>query len=210
VEHYYHVDHLGTSQRLTNTQGETTWRMVSEAFGKTLVDTILAPATTGTTTNNLRFPGQYEDPETGTYYNYFRDYDPAIGRYIQSDPIGLKGGLNTYLYVDGMPLTLSDPKGLFFGFDCYECYQKLKIYNKILSDCRKLYDRYCYNQDGSRDEQRTNNFLQLYGGGSDGAAVFNCARQGALSALGTNVLGDISSCQKCAWGPTPGRKLPPK
>jgi RHS repeat-associated protein len=204
------VDHLGTSQRLTNAQGETTWRMVSESFGKTFVDTTLAPTTTGTTTNNLRFPGQYEDVETNTHYNYFRDYDPQTGRYIQSDPIGLKGGLNTYAYVDGMPLTLSDPKGLWFGFDCYECFEKLKIYNKILSDCRKLYDRYCYNQDGSRDEQRTNNFLQLYGGGSDSGAIFNCAQQGALSALGTNVLGDISSCQKCAWGPKPGRKLPPR
>ncbi|HCG54121.1 MAG TPA: hypothetical protein DEX10_12105, partial [Betaproteobacteria bacterium] len=112
VEHYYHVDHLGTSQRLTNAQGETTWRMVSEAFGKTFVDTILAPATTGTTTNNLRFPGQYEDQETNTHYNYFRDYDPSTGRYVQSDPIGLAGGINTYGYVKGQPLRFIDPDGL--------------------------------------------------------------------------------------------------
>jgi RHS repeat-associated protein len=112
VEHYYHVDHLGTSQRLTNTQGETTWRMVSEAFGKTFVDATLAPTTTGTTTNNLRFPGQYEDQETGTHYNYFRDYDPSVGRYVQSDPIGLRGGINTYAYVKGNPLKYIDPRGL--------------------------------------------------------------------------------------------------
>jgi RHS repeat-associated protein len=86
--------------------------MVSEAFGKTFVDTTLAPATTGTTTNNLRFPGQYEDVETGTYYNYFRDYDPATGRYVQSDPIGLKGGINTFGYVRSLPLKLVDPQGL--------------------------------------------------------------------------------------------------
>jgi RHS repeat-associated protein len=103
------VDHLGTSQRLTNAQGETTWRMVSEAFGKTFVDTTLAPTTTGTTTNNLRFPGQYEDQETGTYYNYFRDYDPATGRYVQSDPTGLDGGINTFVYVVNTPLSLIDP-----------------------------------------------------------------------------------------------------
>jgi RHS repeat-associated protein len=112
VEHYYHVDHLGTSQRLTNAQGETTWRMVSEAFGKTFVDATLAPTTTGTTTNNLRFPGQYEDVETGTYYNFMRTYLPTVGRYGESDPIGLKGGLSTYAYVDGNPASGADHLGL--------------------------------------------------------------------------------------------------
>jgi RHS repeat-associated protein len=86
---------------------------VSEAFGKTFVDTTLAPATTGATTNNLRFPGQYEDPETGTHYNYFRDYDPSTGRYVQSDPIGLAGGISTYGYVGNAPYMYMDPYGLW-------------------------------------------------------------------------------------------------
>jgi len=70
------------------------------------------PITTGVTANNLRFPGQYFDAETGTHYNYFRDYDPATGRYVQSDPIGLRGGINTYGYVSQKPLMSSDPWGL--------------------------------------------------------------------------------------------------
>lgn len=69
------------------------------------------PAGQGTFRYNLRFPGQYADAETGTYYNYFRDYDPAIGRYVESDPIGLNGGINTYGYVGANPATHSDPDG---------------------------------------------------------------------------------------------------
>ena len=57
-------------------------------------------------------PVQYYDQETGKHYNYFRDYDPSTGRYIQSDPIGLGGGLNTYGYVGANPLSYSDTKGL--------------------------------------------------------------------------------------------------
>jgi RHS repeat-associated protein len=56
--------------------------------------------------------GAYQDKETNLHYNYFRDYDPGIGRYGESDPIGLEGGLNTYSYVAGSPLQFTDPEGL--------------------------------------------------------------------------------------------------
>jgi len=60
----------------------------------------------------LRLPGQRYDAETGLHYNYFRDYDPSIGRYGESDPIGLRGGLNTYTYVSNRPIKRVDPRGL--------------------------------------------------------------------------------------------------
>lgn len=63
---------------------------------------------------NLRFPGQYYDSETGLHYNYYRDYDPSTGRYIQSDPIGLAGGLNSYIYAGDDPILLIDPQGMSY------------------------------------------------------------------------------------------------
>ncbi len=60
---------------------------------------------------NLRFPGQYFDKESGLSYHYFRDYDGTTGRYVQSDLIGLNGGVNTFSYVNGRPQQLTDPMG---------------------------------------------------------------------------------------------------
>lgn len=65
--------------------------------------------------NQLRFPGQYFDSETGLSYNYFRDYDPVIGRYVESDPIGLEGGSNTYTYAKNAPAISTDEFGLVPG-----------------------------------------------------------------------------------------------
>src|SRR5207247_3195156 len=70
------------------------------------------PSGLGAFSCNLRFAGQYFDKETNLHYNYFRDYDPSVGRYQQSDPIGLRGGINTYLYSGANPIRNSDPFGL--------------------------------------------------------------------------------------------------
>ena len=105
----YQNDHLGTPQKLLNQSGITVWSATYDAFGRATID----PAST--ITNNLRFPGQYADQETGLHYNWMRFYDPTTGRYVTSDPIGLYGGINTYTYVGGMPMNGIDPVGLAVG-----------------------------------------------------------------------------------------------
>jgi len=69
-------------------------------------------AAVGTVTNNLRFPGQYYDAESGLSYNMMRDYDPSVGRYVQNDPAGFRGGINPYVYAAGNPIRLIDAVGL--------------------------------------------------------------------------------------------------
>jgi RHS repeat-associated protein len=103
--HYLISDHLGTPQLAINSTGEQSWKINSDAFGNSELDA------NNQITMNLRFAGQYYDAETGLSYNYFRDYDAKTGRYIQSDPIGLAGGINTYGYVDGKLLVYSDLTG---------------------------------------------------------------------------------------------------
>ncbi|NBQ68345.1 MAG: hypothetical protein EBU46_05730, partial [Nitrosomonadaceae bacterium] len=107
---YLHADHLDTPRIGTNSSGAIVWQWNSDAFGSLLPNE--DPDGNGTpTTVNLRFPGQYFDKETNLRYNYFRDYDPRIGRYLESDPIGLMGGLNTFGYVGQNPLGFVDPTG---------------------------------------------------------------------------------------------------
>ncbi|WP_187359852.1 RHS repeat protein [Chitinolyticbacter meiyuanensis] len=111
--YYVWADHLNTPRQLTDpsANNKLVWEWTfGEAFGNWNVNED-PDADTIKVTYNLRFPGQYFDKEIGRHYNYFRDYDPRIGRYIQSDPIGLEGGINTYGYVEGSPLRYTDPKG---------------------------------------------------------------------------------------------------
>jgi RHS repeat-associated protein len=108
--YYIHADHLNTPRLVANATGTTVWRWdQGEPFGVSPADE--NPSGLGVFDLPLRLPGQYFDKETNLHYNYYRDYDPSLGRYGESDPIGLDGGLNTYAYARGDALRLIDPTG---------------------------------------------------------------------------------------------------
>lgn len=110
--HFIEVDHLGTPREIYNDQQQLVWRWSNqEPFADSPPDE--NPTGLGTFFFDLGFPGQVRNRETGTWYNYFRDcYESATGRYCQADPVGLRGGLNTYAYVESSPLSFVDPNGL--------------------------------------------------------------------------------------------------
>jgi len=103
--YFYHNDHLGTPQKMTSVSGAVVWSAAYSSFGEATIDF-------DTVENNLRFAGQYFDAETSLHYNYHRYYDPATGRYLTPDPIGLAGGINLFAYVQNNPINKIDPQGL--------------------------------------------------------------------------------------------------
>jgi RHS repeat-associated protein len=139
---YIHPDHLGTPRVVTrstiatgtnapssataNSPGsinKAVWRWNSDPFGTSLGNsqpTENPQLITGTQTiiqagtfrQNLGFPGNTRDAETGKEQNYFRERDGVIGRYTTSDPIGLAAGPNTFAYTDNDPIDFSDAYGL--------------------------------------------------------------------------------------------------
>ncbi len=102
-------DHRGAPHAITLANGRPVWTWNPDPFGTTPPNQ--NPTGAGVFPYNLRYPGQYFDAETSTHYNMARDYNPSTGRYIQSDPIGLAGGVNTYGYVGGNPVSWIDPTG---------------------------------------------------------------------------------------------------
>jgi RHS repeat-associated protein len=104
---FYHSDRLGTPQLVTDASKGIDWIGNYQPFGPVTISASI--------TQNLRLPGQYADAEIGWSHNGARTYAQGLGRYIESDPIGLKGGLNTYAYAGGNPVKMIDPFGLKEG-----------------------------------------------------------------------------------------------
>ena len=112
---YLHTNHLGAPELATDASGHPVWAATYAPFGRIVrAAGNFKPAFK----LDLRLPGQYEDEETGLYYNGRRYYDPERGRYLTPDPLGLSAGINSYAYAAGNPLKYVDPEGLIlFAFD---------------------------------------------------------------------------------------------
>ena len=108
---YVHTDQLNAPREVARpSDNAQMWTWFSDPFGTDAANA--NPAGAGTFAYDLRFPGQVFDGQAGLHYNYARDYDPGTGRCSTSDPIGMRGGVNTYAYVLGRPIQYIDPYGL--------------------------------------------------------------------------------------------------
>ena len=144
--YYFHTDQIGTPLELTDSEGESVWQATYRSWGE------IEQLTVNGVEQNLRFQGQYFDRETALHYNTFRYYDPALGRFVTQDPVGLFGGDNLYQYakntqswIDSLGLACDKwdvsthqanknaVKGKNLGLDSHHVGQKnLFIFNKLL------------------------------------------------------------------------------
>lgn len=197
-----HADHLGRPQKMTDQTGAVQWAANYDPFG-------VPQGIKGSLTMPLMFPGQYWDSETQLSQNWNRDYDSSIGRYIESDPIGLEGGLpskftiagglNTYSYVENEPLSAADVSGLGV-VDCIKAVEDLNDSTNNLKDRTDKIALYGDNDPGhlkalAQAKQRVQNDLdrvKKYCGcvvvGAAGAAAAIEAAEAAIAAAGEAIL----------------------
>jgi RHS repeat-associated protein len=221
---YIHNDHLGTPQYATDDSGQIVWSASYKPFGEATVDE--DPDGDGTDYSlNIRFPGQYHDAESGLHYNYFRDYDPNVGRYIESDPIGLDGGLNTFVYAALNPLRYSD----FYGLDAELC--RRPFYPFPIPYARHCFVRYddgssssfgpdgagsdpapewwpesCQTTDGNQNDECMKREMNNCKGGQYDFIGFNCCHcvEQAMNACGIGIPIDEWPNWPVNPGPQPG------
>ena len=134
---YLETDHLGTPRLASNAKTGTTdwqWDFLGDGFGANDASVIDADADLP-----LRYPGQQYDAESGLHYNYFRDYEPGTGRYVESDPIGLLAGMNTYSYALNNPIFWSDGLGLDVDINLFppgsDAYNFARNYPGLPTEC---------------------------------------------------------------------------
>lgn len=139
--YYVHADHLARPEVLTDQAKLPQWRARNLAFDRTVTTNNIGGV-------NLGFPGQYYDAESSLYYNWNRYYDSSTGRYLQSDPIGLLGGFNTYVYALNNPLQYIDitGEGPYLAGSCiayslYEGYQTVSDLNAFAEKGREIADQ---------------------------------------------------------------------
>ncbi|CBL43863.1 Rhs family protein [gamma proteobacterium HdN1] len=136
--YYVHTDHLNTPTLVTDSNKTVVWEGVRKPFGETeeVVATVRQP---------IRFPGQYFDGETGLAYNLMRDYDARVGRYVQSDPIGLAGGVSAYGYAGQNPITNYDSDGMYWrgmaGVGVALCLKNPRLCKEVGKDAWKACKR---------------------------------------------------------------------
>ena len=141
--YFYHNDHLGTPQKITAVNGTIVWDAKYSSFGEATVEV-------ATVENNLRFPGQYYDGESVLHYNYHRFYNANMGRYLRTDPICYKGGVNLFLYSAANPVRRIDPWGLFhyykrWGGPDYTAGQKGQSWDTLTEPVRRDIQRQIQN-----------------------------------------------------------------
>jgi RHS repeat-associated protein len=158
VPYAVHSDHLASPRRISDANAAPVWNWdffgatTANAFGENAAQNETA-APSGFTYAN-RFPGQYLDAQSGVHYNYFRDYEPGTGRYVESDTLGLVDGPSTYSYTRSAPLTYVDPTG--------EASTKGKGFPNERGSCRPSEVEFCEKECAARGETYGGCYVTLW------------------------------------------------